>query len=550
MTLEERKKILKDLGYNVSDYSDEEIMTLNPEKLKLASEGKLPEAKSVESGAITQVDSEEPEMFLEEAAPIKGRFLVKNLSGEDSEAAIQYLARENPGFQFTTKDGRIFARAKGEKNWKALDPSSFELADISDVAYDVGSGLAQTAGMIAAGLPTGGLGGAIAGGAAGYGAEKLREKLGELAGVRGPEEKSGAVPAAVIGAAVPAAGVAVRGAGKQISKLPGIESLTGIPGDIYKRLVTDRGFNEYAKRIATNFDEMQEAIKSFTEPVLEEFRAAKKIAGETLKKTLNTIDKELIDRGYDGVSTKNLYKVLQEKLRDLTPSIKTPEAKEQVQAVKDFIKSNFYDSKGNKFDFMTMNQLQDLKEVVRSAANFDVSTSQIKPGVAKRLDSLAKAVENEITKMQDATVSQVLPEAKQLLAQQRKQYAKLLKEEELLAPLENPNFYTQASSLPKSSRTQLRSLINKYIKGLPNEEEIKRSMDAVALSRIGQEERSLPSTLQGLLRSTIANPTLVSGASGIGGKLTMPNRLRDLLGPTGRRFGLITGSTMLREMDE
>jgi hypothetical protein len=531
MNLQERKSALQARGFNPSEYSDEEIMSLNPDKLRL----------SPDTNPVVQVDTPEPEMFLEERAPVKGRFAVKNLSGEDSEAAVQYLANQNPGVQFTQKDGRIFARPKNEKNWKALDPDTFEMEDISDVAFDVVSGLAQTAGMIAAGIPTGGIGGAIGGAATGYGTEKLRDYLGEMIGVRGGEDDSSAIPAAVIGAAVPGAGALARGAGSTIARLPGIETLTGIPKSAYQRLVKDRGFNKYAQLLQKDYNKAQEAIETFAEPVLQEFSKKKTQAGAALGSILSNIDRATAEMGFDGVSTKDLYSHVRKRMGELLPKVKTPEGKAQVAEIKQFVEQNFKDSKGDIIPFMNMKQLQSLKEVLRGAANFDTSTSNIKPGAGKAIDALVKSTENKITQIQDAWADQVIPKGKNQFKALRKAYANILDEEKVLAPLESPNFYTQASTLDKSTRTQLRSLMDKYIKGMPNEEQMRRNIDAIALSRAGQEVGGIPATLQGLIRSTIANPNLVSGLSSVGSELTYKT-----MKP---RFGLLTGSTLMRESD-
>ncbi len=132
------------------------------------------------------------------------RAVVKNFSN-NPEASTRYLQEKFPYLEIKHQNGRILAKAEGEKEYRVLDPETGispgsleglkELGrDVADVGFDIPAGILQgaaaTAGGTAGGLataPSGGVGalpGAMAAsGAAGAGLETLRQGLGKLAGI-------------------------------------------------------------------------------------------------------------------------------------------------------------------------------------------------------------------------------------------------------------------------------------------------------------------------------------------------------------------------------
>lgn len=115
------------------------------------------------------------------AVPFKERAIAKNLAvGPDQQAA--YYAKQL-GVETRVKDDNVYARPRGSKEaFSAVDPSSLDLEDLSDIAYDVVGGAGQGAATIAGGV--GGLPGmAAAGAASGAGVEGLRQLLGNIAGI-------------------------------------------------------------------------------------------------------------------------------------------------------------------------------------------------------------------------------------------------------------------------------------------------------------------------------------------------------------------------------
>lgn len=134
------------------------------------------------------------------------RALVKNLS-QSEDVTRKYL--EGKGFQTNIIDGQVVVKKPGETKYKVIDPSGIDPQDITDVGYDIGSGVvtgaATTAGAVA-GAPTvvGAMPAAMAaGGATSAGLEALRQKLGAWAGL--PQEVSGTdvAVAGTVGAVAP-----------------------------------------------------------------------------------------------------------------------------------------------------------------------------------------------------------------------------------------------------------------------------------------------------------------------------------------------------------
>lgn len=131
------------------------------------------------------------------------RMAVKNL-GTDPMSSIGYLKSRHPDMEFgQDENGDITARATGEKDWRKLDPSTLEWKDISDVAWDISSGIVQGVATAAGGLAGGLPGAMVAGSGSGAGLEAVRQYLGKLANVN--QEMSGGDIgfAAGVGAAAP-----------------------------------------------------------------------------------------------------------------------------------------------------------------------------------------------------------------------------------------------------------------------------------------------------------------------------------------------------------
>lgn len=148
-------------------------------------------------GGVTKNLDEVPAEEMHPDVSWAQRAVVKNFA-QSPETGAAYMNKE--GFETEIRDGNIYVRKPGEKDFKALDPKGFDLQDITDVGYDTAAGIGTGAATAASGLagaaataPAGGVGAlpaAMAGGAAsGAGLEALRQKLGSYLGI--PQEVSG-----------------------------------------------------------------------------------------------------------------------------------------------------------------------------------------------------------------------------------------------------------------------------------------------------------------------------------------------------------------------
>jgi hypothetical protein len=154
--------------------------------------------------------------------------------GTNADQAAKYLKSKNPGMDFVIQDGEIYGKKMGEKGaYKALDPSSLELADIADLAYDIPAGFVQGAATTAAALPGIALlnpplavGGAMAGSAAsGAALEGFRQMLGKSLGVSEEFSPGQIAMAGGIGALAPGASQLIAKGGK--AAVPAIKKGVG-----------------------------------------------------------------------------------------------------------------------------------------------------------------------------------------------------------------------------------------------------------------------------------------------------------------------------------
>jgi len=163
---------------DLSSFSNEELIALKAGDMSKLSDASL---------RILQNGGKKPDDIVQETHPDfswGSRFALKNFGGSP-EVEEQFIKKEG----FETKiggNGQRLIKKPGEEKWSVLDPKGFDLADITDVGYDLaaglGSGLATAAAGLGAGAATGGAGAIPAAMAAGAGSsaglEFLRQKIG------------------------------------------------------------------------------------------------------------------------------------------------------------------------------------------------------------------------------------------------------------------------------------------------------------------------------------------------------------------------------------
>ena len=178
------------------------------------------------------------------------RLLIKNFSNSP-EVSVRYLKQKYPDMEVRDEGGRLLMRKPGEAKFRPLDPETGFFSkdlpyDIGDVAYDVGSGVAQGAatalggalGLGAGGVPA--LPAAMASGAAASaGTEALRQKLGQYLGLPQELDPAQVAVSGAVGGALPAGGAGLKGAYNYATRTaaPAIaQAVSGVPKEAFKTL--------------------------------------------------------------------------------------------------------------------------------------------------------------------------------------------------------------------------------------------------------------------------------------------------------------------------
>lgn len=233
----------------------------------------------------------------EESAGLEGRMRVKNFGDESDPKSLKFLQEKNPNHDVIEVEGKIYARPKGDPAAKflPLDSSSAELSDITDSAWDLGSGAAAAGVGTLAGLPTAGVGGAAAAAGTAGALNAIKQGIGNLVGVR-----SGVDPAE-LGLETATAGAmpwVASAAGKVLRPMSSGVNLLASKLGSYPKSALDR----YLKReYQTSLDEvakggqkaLERTYKKFIDPIFEAQRANKSEKGQAIANVME----ELTNKG-------------------------------------------------------------------------------------------------------------------------------------------------------------------------------------------------------------------------------------------------------------
>jgi hypothetical protein len=180
------------------------------------------------------------------------RFQVKNF-GNSNESSMKFLQDKHPDMEFKEHDGRIITRAKGESSYRPIDPEGFDMADITDVAYDVGAGAVEGAAGIAAGLATANpIVGVGAAGALGAGAETVRQQVGKSLGINEEIDGTDIALSGTFAGLVPVAGKAIAPAVKGAAR--------GFRNTIVPALTT--ATKDHVEILAKNGNQLKDTISN------------------------------------------------------------------------------------------------------------------------------------------------------------------------------------------------------------------------------------------------------------------------------------------------
>lgn len=177
----------------------------------------------------------------------KERAVAKNLANSP-EAQVAYLRLQHPELQIKVQGDQVIAKGPNESQYKVLDPQGFDIQDITDVGYDVASGVGTGAATAAGGVAGAGAGGvgaipgaAIAGSGTAMYLDDLRQKLGRDMGIPQSTDWGQIGRQGIAGAASPV----VFGTGASASKM----LQAGVAPETQRSLLT-RGVQKIAPKFA------------------------------------------------------------------------------------------------------------------------------------------------------------------------------------------------------------------------------------------------------------------------------------------------------------
>jgi len=328
---------------DLSKMTDEQLM-------QIAGVGELSQKSDAELRQIAGLDSEKN--VVDEAHPAvswKDRAVVKNLA---QGSGLSYMQEKYPNLQVEEEnDGSLIFKGKNEKDWRKLDPSSLELADVTDIAYDVASGMVEGGSAVAGGLTAGPMGAMAGAGMSASALEALRQKLGQFAGVN---------------EGVDLGDVAKRGIGSAL-----LTPLLGVGGG-------------------------SKAIREMTKKGLSAVGAKEAAEGVLTKKLSENLQKGVIGTGYKSITRGFLPKVAQ-----VTSGVKSKNFKDYVSNLDlmDKWKANpetFFNAvekSGMDFEMAIKNNIKkagsEMGTILRSTGDdFRVDLTTAVDGFSRQIDTL------------------------------------------------------------------------------------------------------------------------------------------------------------------
>lgn len=422
-SLENRKSLLTQAGYDFSDMRDDEIMQISEDKI-----AKLqPEVKEIS-------DEFHPEI------PLGLRAAIKAFGVEDSKKSLEYARSHAPNLQWAQKEGSLLAKLPKEQSWKKLDPSAVTpgefLRDIMDLGYDLPAGALAS-------LPlTAGPSGLVASSAIGTGLEALKEKIGKDIGVRenfSPAELSiaAAAPVVPMGVAKATTKVAIP-ATAQIASY-----FSGVPKEALQAYA-EKGFKTGAQAISKSEEQLTGLLKKIGSPILQAASEAKQRAAAVIENALLSSEKELPA----GVQTSPFKKLISDFVKsEMGPqrTTGTVQGDAELKALKDFFMSQIESEDGT----LTATQLFDLQKRMDQIAKY--GTDLTGKGITdQRTKILARNMSQESKKWQNKMFDLVPDSEKKAvgvssMGQARGEYATSLRQEQAVKRAfgENANPYTK-----------------------------------------------------------------------------------------------------------
>ena len=231
---------------DLSKLSDAELIALRNGDLSQISNETLNALKEAEiERSAKTVDEMHPDISFADRA------IVKNFAA-NPEATIGYLQKQHPDMVFHNKDGTIRMRRQGEQDYRVLDPSGFDLQDITDVGSDIAQGVGEGVAAAYTGISTlNPVAGYAAMGALGGASESAKQGVGTMLGIPNNFDGTNIALSTVASGAAPVIGDSVK-KGWNVTKntiAPNVASyLSGIDADIIRNVNVD----DQARKLINN----------------------------------------------------------------------------------------------------------------------------------------------------------------------------------------------------------------------------------------------------------------------------------------------------------
>lgn len=267
------------------------------------------------------------------------RMAVKNLSDEGSPEALKWLQSRHPDMNFIQRDGRIFAKKKGEDAYRPLDPdtgffSKDFLKDVTDIGYDTLRGIPEAAATIAGGS-VGGLPGAmVAGGISGAGTEALKQALAKQIGLADSYNLRDIGMSAGFSGGLPVAGTVAKGMyrfGKNSVFPPVMSFLSGVPKEVIKTTM-----NRLPELDALERGSLFEFSQAAKDRIVDKLFGGIGKSGSQLESAYqNSQSKVPLNQTAEHLET------VLTKLKEIYSKLPTDQIKSEIEAIESLINQNF-----------------------------------------------------------------------------------------------------------------------------------------------------------------------------------------------------------------
>jgi hypothetical protein len=451
------------------------------------------------------------------------RFFIKNIGSRDPQEQVEILnTKYGNEYDFKLQNGTVLAKNKKDYQYGLLDPSGFDWRDITDVAYDVGSGAIEAGltGLAAAssGLATMGVGAipaaAATSGLVSAGSEALRQEVGKLTGFK--KDVSGK-DIAIAGGSGAIAPLAVKGVQKLSPAI--IASITNTNPELVKTYLTQQ------PALKKMFSQRQpEFASELVEDITKSIRSQKDKLGKQVSNELEKTGKKIDISDARAIIDENIQKLTKEKsYGDVSDDV----INEQIENLKEM--RNLFGSNVNTRPSAALKAQQLIKDkadYVRTPQSAFATLSPTKDIAQGENAGIARDVYNKLNDIFEETTSGASKTAKDAY----KNYLKITKLPS--KNLQEPQKLVKAFTDPlDENKRYLSETIDMLDELTPNSNLKQKAINVATESFFKKPKYRSPITASGILGTLKQNiPAAAGGLVGYG----VGNMASDDLGSMGK----------------